>query len=124
MSRSHRSVIAFLTAGVVLVALVASWGGVQRATVRADDSTADANPLILVGQKPRIQGVFSGEDATFTVAVTNTGTASASATAPGRGAAATVPAAVAAINVHITIRRVIGIYFVPTLRRLHFVQNT
>jgi len=74
VSRSHRSVIAFLTAGVVLVALVASWGGVQRATVRADDSTADANPLILVGQKPRIQGVFSGEDATFTVAVTNTGT--------------------------------------------------
>lgn len=74
MSRSSRSLIAFLTAGIMLAALVASWGGVHRATVRADDEIVDANPLILVGQKPRLQEFFAGNNATFTVGVTNTGT--------------------------------------------------
>ena len=59
---------------MMLAALVASWGGVHRAIVRADDDTTDASPLILVGQKPRLQEFFAGNDATFTVGVTNTGT--------------------------------------------------
>lgn len=74
VSRSHRSLIAFLTASILLVALLVSWGGVGGAPARADDATVDATPLVLVGQKPRMQEFFAGNSATFTVGVTNTGT--------------------------------------------------
>ena len=69
MSRCNRSLVAL---GVVLVALAAwgmIWGG-----ARADDAAVDAGPLILVGQKPRVQEFFPGGDATFTIGITNTGT--------------------------------------------------
>jgi hypothetical protein len=41
---------------------------------RADDAAANAGPLILVGQKPRVQEFFPGGNATFTIGITNTGT--------------------------------------------------
>ena len=83
MSRWQRSLVALVIVGVVLTAWAALWGG-----VRADDAAVDTGPLILVGQKPRVQEFFAGNDATFTIGITNTGTVTlqtvtvANATAP------------------------------------------
>ncbi len=50
-------------------------GALGMARLLADSSVPDAfgDPLILSGQKPRLQDFFSGGDATFTVSITNTG---------------------------------------------------
>lgn len=50
-------------------------GALGMARLLADSSAPDAfgDPLILSGQKPRLQDFFSGGDATFTVSITNTG---------------------------------------------------
>ena len=85
MSRSNRSLVALFTVGIGLAAWVAvwamvwptswptAWGGAASVAL-ADDAAVDAGPLILVGQKPRVQELFPGGDATFTIGITNTGT--------------------------------------------------
>lgn len=75
MSRFHRSIVALLLASVVIAALIGAWGSVPRIDAQAgDELVADALPVILVGQKPRLTSFFAGNDATFTVGITNTGT--------------------------------------------------
>lgn len=74
MSRTSRFFLIALILGVVMVALVGV-AGISR--LAADHTTPNAEvPVthILSGQKPRAQKVFSGNDATFTVSITNTGT--------------------------------------------------
>jgi uncharacterized repeat protein (TIGR01451 family) len=69
VSRRNRSLVALCVVVVILAAWSVVWGG-----VRADDAAVDVGPLILVGQKPRVQEFFAGGDATFTIGITNTGT--------------------------------------------------
>lgn len=69
VSRRNSSLVALCVVVVVLAAWGVVWGG-----ARADDAAVDAGPLILVGQKPRVQEFFAGSDATFTIGITNTGT--------------------------------------------------
>ena len=69
VSRRNSSLVALCVVVVVLAAWGVVWGG-----ARADDAAVDAGPLILVGQKPRVQEFFAGGDATFTIGITNTGT--------------------------------------------------
>lgn len=76
MRSSKRSLIAFLVMGAALVALFGVAGGLASARPSPDDSPAAATatgPLILSGQKPRLQDFFPGGNAVFTVAITNTG---------------------------------------------------
>lgn len=72
MRSSRRSLIVFLMVGIILAALA---GLIGSARLAAEGSAADAvgDPLILSGQKPRLQDFFAGGDATFTVSITNTG---------------------------------------------------
>ena len=58
----------------MLAALGVAWGSTRQVEAQADGTATDAGPLILVGQKPRLQEFFAGDDATFTVGITNTGT--------------------------------------------------
>jgi len=69
VSRRNKSLVALCVVVVMLAAWAVVWGGVQ-----ADDAAVDAGPLILVGQKPRVQEFYPGGDATFTIGITNTGT--------------------------------------------------
>ena len=74
MSRLNRSLVVLLVAAVMLAALGVAWGSTRQVEAQADGTATDAGPLILVGQKPRLQEFFAGDDATFTVGITNTGT--------------------------------------------------
>lgn len=75
VSRWQRSLVALVVVSVVLAAWAALWGGAALwGAARADDAAVDAAPLILVGQKPRVQAHFPGNDAVFTIGITNTGT--------------------------------------------------
>ncbi len=74
MSRLNRFLVVFLVAALMVAALVVAWRGTRLVEAQAGGTSADATPLILVGQKPRVQEFFAGDDATFTVSITNTGT--------------------------------------------------
>lgn len=74
MSRLNRFLVVFLVAAVMLAALGIAWGSTRRVEAQVGGTATDAGPLILVGQKPRVQEFFAGDDAVFTVSITNTGT--------------------------------------------------
>jgi len=74
VSRLNRFLVVFLVAAVMMAALGVAWGSARRVQAQAGGTSADAGPLILVGQKPRLQEFFAGDDANFTVTITNTGT--------------------------------------------------
>ena len=74
MGRLSRSLIVVFAIALLVAALAASWGGVRRIEAQAGPTSADAAPLVLIGQKPRLQEFFAGNTATFTVGITNTGT--------------------------------------------------
>lgn len=69
VSSSRRSLIAIIIFSIVALALTGVLGAVRLA---AQDATPAA-PHILAGQKPRLQAFFGGDDASFTVSITNTG---------------------------------------------------
>lgn len=72
MRSSRRSLVLVLIVGILMAGLA---GALGMARLLADSAAPDAfgDPLILSGQKPRLQDFFPGSDATFTVAITNTG---------------------------------------------------
>jgi hypothetical protein len=74
VSRLNRFLVVFLVAALMVAALVVAWGSTRHVEAQAGGTTADAAPLVLVGQKPRVQEFFAGDDANFTVSITNTGT--------------------------------------------------
>lgn len=72
MRSSQRSLIAFLAVGIVVAALAGLLGNARLAAESSVAAVA-GDPLILSGQKPRLQDFFAGGNADFTVAITNTG---------------------------------------------------
>ena len=73
MGSTKRSLMLVLVSVVVLTALTILLSSARQV---AGDSTglAQTGPLIASSQKPRVQDFFAGEDAAFTVSITNTGT--------------------------------------------------
>ncbi len=72
MGSSKRSHILFLASFITLIALLALWGGaglVSGGTL----GIGQTGPLIASSQSPLVQDFFAGDDAHFTVTITNTG---------------------------------------------------
>lgn len=72
MGSSKRSHILFLASFIALIALLALWGGaglVSGGTL----GIGQTGPLIASSQSPLVQDFFAGDDAHFTVTITNTG---------------------------------------------------
>ncbi len=74
MNRLNRFLVVFLVAAVMMAALGMAWSSARLVEAQEGGTAADAGPLVLVGQKPRVQEFFAGDDANFTVTITNTGT--------------------------------------------------
>lgn len=70
---SRRSLVLVLTVAVFCAGLAGALG-IARLMADSAAPAAFGDPLILSGQKPRLQDFFAGGDATFTVSITNTGT--------------------------------------------------
>ncbi|HRO90598.1 MAG TPA: hypothetical protein PLC06_08875, partial [Promineifilum sp.] len=69
---SKRSHILFLASFIALIALLALWGGaglVSGGTL----GIGQTGPLIASSQSPLVQDFFAGDDAHFTITITNTG---------------------------------------------------
>ena len=73
MSRTKRSFTIVLALIGVLAGLTGVMGIARLAADFSDTSETTQTPHILAGQKPRVQNIFAGGDATFTVSITNTG---------------------------------------------------
>lgn len=58
---------------MVALALTGVLGAARLAAQDVTPAAAEAVPHILAGQKPRLQAFFGGDDASFTVSITNTG---------------------------------------------------
>lgn len=72
MGSTKRSHILFPAAFIVLIALLALWGGAG--LVSGDTlGIGQTGPLIASSQSPLVQDFFAGDDAHFTVTITNTG---------------------------------------------------
>lgn len=72
MGSSKRSHILFLASFIALIALLALWGGaglVSGGTL----GIGQTGPLIASYQSPLVQDFFAGDDAHFTITITNTG---------------------------------------------------
>ncbi|HRN69082.1 MAG TPA: hypothetical protein PK205_09100 [Promineifilum sp.] len=72
MGSSKRSHILFLASFIALIALLALWGGaglVSGGTL----GIGQTGPLIASSQSPLVQDFFAGDDAHFTITITNTG---------------------------------------------------